>query len=187
MLKAIFNALRKMQPVNSVFAAVTLPVSVNVRGTFLNQVYMGQFRPDQNAHPRWPGNLKQYQIGLDANKKPILTDRNNDAVEDTVNGFLLPDKTSFWSKPSTYRAFTTTGVSDAPDGSVVEKGGVAQRLRTDFDTAAKRANRNLYTCNGSCGASGTLLSSAAFANSNTNASVPPSPTWVLPTPPLEPR
>jgi len=171
-LKAIFSALRKMQPVNSVFAAVTLPVSVNVRGTFLNQVYMGQFRPDRNAHPRWPGNLKQYQIGLDANKKPILTDRNNEAVEDTVNGFLLPDKTSFWSKSSSYWGFTTTGASDAPDGSVVEKGGAAQRMRTDLDTATERANRKLYACNGSCGASGTLLSSVAFADSNTNASGP---------------
>ncbi len=71
-LKAVLSALRKMQPVNSVFAAVTLPVSVNVRGTFLNQVYMGQFRPDANARPRWPGNLKQYQIGLAGNGNPVL-------------------------------------------------------------------------------------------------------------------
>src|SRR4030095_1594869 len=42
----------------------------------------------------------------------------------------------------------------------------------DRDPAAKRANRNVYTCNGSCGTSGTLLSSALFATSNTNASGP---------------
>ena len=35
----------EVQAVNSVFASTTLPVSVNVRGTNLNQVYIGVFRP----------------------------------------------------------------------------------------------------------------------------------------------
>ena len=39
----IFN---EIQAVNSVFASASLPVSVNARGTYLNQVYMGMFRPD---------------------------------------------------------------------------------------------------------------------------------------------
>lgn len=163
-LKAFFEALRKMQPVNSVFAAITLPVSVNVRGTFLNQVYMGQFRPDQNARPRWPGNLKQYQVALDSNDNPVLADRYGKAVEDTVNGFLLPDKTSFWTQNTAYWGFAGLPVSDAPDGSVVEKGGAAQRLRKDFATS--QASRNLYTCIGSCGSPGTPLSSKVFADAN---------------------
>jgi type IV pilus assembly protein PilY1 len=177
-LKAIFNALRKMQPVNSVFAAVTLPVSVNVRGTYLNQVYMGQFRPDPNARPRWPGNLKQYQIGLDDGGNPVLTDRSTPAevVEDKKHGFLLPTITSFWTKPSSYWSFKSTmDASDDPDGAVVEKGGAAQRMRTDFATATKRADRKLYTCNGSCGTPGTgTLLSAVFADSNTDANGPTS-------------
>jgi type IV pilus assembly protein PilY1 len=170
-LKAILSAVRKMQPVNSVFAAVTLPVSVNVRGTFLNQVYMGQFRPDRNARPRWPGNLKQYQIGLDGNDKPILTDRNNAAVEDTANGFLLPDITSFWTRPSNFWGFTTMSASDAPDGAVVEKGGTAQRMRTDLASTSARVDRKLYTCNGNCVA-GAALSSVLFDTSNDNANGP---------------
>lgn len=171
-LKAIVSAMRKMQPVNSVFAAATLPVSVNVRGTFLNQVYMGQFRPDANAKPRWPGNLKQYQIGKAANGEPVLQDRNRQTVEDTVNGFLLPDRTSFWTKASNFWGFTTMAASDAPDGSVVEKGGTAQRLRSDLTTATLRAARKLYTCNGSCGTSGTLLSSVLFNSANSDANGP---------------
>jgi type IV pilus assembly protein PilY1 len=171
-LKAFLDAVRKMQPVNSVFAAATLPVSVNVRGTFLNQVYMGQFRPDENAKPRWPGNLKQYQIGTAANGDPILQDRNKQAVEDTVNGFLLPDKTSFWTKDSAYWGFTTMAANDAPDGSVVEKGGAAQRLRSDFATSTLQAGRKLYTCNGSCGASGSLFSSVLFNTSNSDTNGP---------------
>lgn len=167
-MAAFINALRKMQPVNTVFAAVTLPVSVNVRGTFLNQVYMGQFRPDDGAKPRWPGNLKLYQIALDVNENAILADRNGQGVEDTVNGFLLPDKTSFWTTPSTYWSFDPMGnplsSSDAPDGAIVEKGGRAQRLRQGY--ATNPTSRNLYTCNGSC-TTGSLLSSTPFNTTNT--------------------
>jgi len=170
-LKAVMSAIRKMQPVNSVFAAVTLPVSVNVRGTFLNQVYMGQFRPDADARPRWPGNLKQYQIGLDSAGKPILVDRNSAPVEDTAKGFLLPDVTSFWTQSSGFWSFTTMDRSDAPDGAVVEKGGAAQRMRTDYATATGRANRKLYTCNGDCVA-GAALSTVKFDTANNNASGP---------------
>lgn len=170
-LAAILSAIRKMQPVNSVFAAVTLPVSVNVRGTFLNQVYMGQFRPDRNARPRWPGNLKQYQIGLDSNQKPILVDRYNKSVEDTAKGFLLPDITSFWTRNSNFWSFTTMAASDAPDGAVVEKGGAAQRMRADFATATGRASRRLYTCNGAC-VEGSSLSTVLFNTANNNASGP---------------
>lgn len=166
-LKAFINLLRKMQAVDSVFSSSTLPVSVNVRGTFLNQVYMGQFRPDANARPRWPGNLKQYQIALDVNGNPILADKNKKAVEDQVNGFLLPGVTSFWSTPSTYWAFDPMGnpasSSDAPDGSTVEKGGVAQRMRSQYATS--QSSRQLYTCTGSC-SSGTALSSNLFATTN---------------------
>ena len=49
---------------NSVFTSVSLPVSVNAEGTYLNQVYVGMFRPDPDALPRWVGNLKQYKLGL---------------------------------------------------------------------------------------------------------------------------
>jgi type IV pilus assembly protein PilY1 len=89
-----------------------------------------------------------------------------------VNGFLLPDKTSFWTKDSAYWGFTTMPANDAPDGSVVEKGGAAQRLRNDFATSTLQATRKLYTCNGSCGASGTLFSSVLFDASNSNTSGP---------------
>lgn len=164
-MRAFIDVLTKLQAKNSVFAASTLPVSVSVRGTFLNQVYMGQFRPDADADPRWPGNLKQYRIGLNANGSPILVDRFGAGAEDTVNGFLLADKTSFWTTTSNYWAFdSSTSASDAPDGNIVEKGGAAQRLRQDFATS--QAARKLYTCNGSC-VVGELLSTNLFANSNT--------------------
>jgi type IV pilus assembly protein PilY1 len=168
-MAAFVSALRGMQPVDSVFASSTLPVSVNVRGEFLNQVYMGQFRPDAGAGPRWPGNLKQYLLAKDVNGNPVLADSNTPAkpVQDKVNGFLLDDITSFWTSASSYWQFDPLGnpksASDAPDGSVVEKGGAAQRMRTEFATS--QAARNLYTCNGSCSA-GTALSDTLFKTTN---------------------
>jgi len=166
-MKAFVDLLQKFQAVDSVFAASTLPVSVNVRGTFLNQVYMGQFRPDAKGGPRWPGNLKQYQIGVDLNGNPYLADRNGKAVEDTVNGFIKTDVTSFWSTNSNYWAFDPMGnpvsASDAPDGNIVEKGGAAQRLRQQFATS--QTSRKLYTCKGSC--STGSLSGTQFNAANT--------------------
>src|SRR5712692_8652119 len=73
-LQAIFQ---EVQAVNSVFAASTLPVSVNVRGTNLNQVYIGVFRPDAQKSPRWLGNLKAYNLGLSsATNTVFLADAN---------------------------------------------------------------------------------------------------------------
>lgn len=169
-MKAFVDALRGMQPIDSVFASSTLPVSVNVRGEFLNQVYMGQFRPDAGAGPRWPGNLKQYLLAKDVNGNPVLSDSNTPAqpVQDKVDGFLLDDITSFWTSTSNYWQFEPLGnpksASDAPDGSVVEKGGAAQRMRTAF--ASSQAARKLYTCNGSCVA-GAALSDTVFSTANT--------------------
>jgi len=60
---ALNKDLSEIQAVNSVFASVSLPVSVNTQGTFLDQVYVGMFRPNASALPRWTGNLKQYKLG----------------------------------------------------------------------------------------------------------------------------
>ncbi|MES2500707.1 MAG: PilC/PilY family type IV pilus protein [Pseudomonadota bacterium] len=162
-MKAFVDVLQKLQAVDSVFASSTLPVSVNVRGTFLNQVYMGQFRPDAGAGPRWPGNLKQYKIALDVNQNPILAGSDGAGVEDTVNGFLKSTANSFWTRSSNYWSFNPSGnpksASDAPDGNVVEKGGAAQRLRQDFATS--QASRNLYTCIINC-TPGAALSTTLF-------------------------
>lgn len=150
---AITNALRKIfseiQAVNSVFASSSLPVSVNTQGTYLNQVFMGMFRPEANAAPRWPGNLKQYQFAV-INGKLQLADKNGNAAISTTTGFVTPCANSFWttdtgqywnygsalalgdcsSQASAYPVAGSTSIySDAPDGEVVEKGGAAQRLR----------------------------------------------------------
>ncbi|MEX2240114.1 MAG: hypothetical protein WD775_05400 [Burkholderiales bacterium] len=147
-LNAIFN---EVQAVNSVFASSTLPVSVNVRGTNLNQVYIGVFRPDANKNPRWLGNLKLYKLGVNtATETLFLADANGDAAENSSTGFITGSALSFWTQASTYWGFRDPelngvgGASDAPDGDLVEKGGAAQQLRLAFPS--DQSARKLYTC-----------------------------------------
>ena len=169
-LQAIFQ---EVQAVNSVFASSTLPVSVNVRGTNLNQVYIGVFRPDAQKSPRWLGNLKAYKLGLStATNTVFLADANGLPAENSATGFITGSAQSFWTQGSTFWNFNPQGIgggSDSPDGDLVEKGGAAQQIRTAFP--ASQTSRNLYTCTqgsfGNCVA-GSQLSSFPFDTTNTD-------------------
>ena len=88
----ILKILNEIQAVNSVFSSSSLPVSVNAQGTFLNQIYMGMFRPDAGALPRWAGNLKQYQFVLDPTTGGLkLGDSlGNGAISSAGTGFISP-------------------------------------------------------------------------------------------------
>lgn len=167
------NILAQIQAVNSVFASASLPVSVSVRGTYLNQVYLGVFRPDATSLPNWVGNLKQYKLGVDTTVSPpslFLTDSLGAAAENPTTGFVNPSAVSYWTQSSTFwdplyyvNSQGVGGNSDSPDGDLVEKGGTAQYLRTAFATS--QTARNVYTCTGTCVA-GAPLSATLFNTSN---------------------
>ncbi|TMH32307.1 MAG: hypothetical protein E6H58_10470, partial [Betaproteobacteria bacterium] len=189
---AINGILNQIQAGNSVFASASLPVSVNSQGTFLNQVFMGMFRPDDTARPRWVGNLKQYQFSYNAaTQKVMLVDSvnlNTDVIN-SATGFISPNAVSFWTTltPNADPFWTTTshytdfwsakswpnevnagGASDSPDGQLVEKGGAAQRLRELFMTT--QAARKVYTCvdAAACGTASLDLTAAAQSFSTGN-------------------
>jgi type IV pilus assembly protein PilY1 len=170
----IFN---KIQPVNSVYASASLPVSVNARGTYLNQVFMGMFRPDPNSKPRWRGNLKQYKFGYDPTTDSLsLVDQNGRDAITSGSGFIAPNATSYWSHASTYWTNQPLGsnassmTSDAPDGEIVEKGGIAQMIRESYATS--QADRKILTCIG-CAQKTNLATSTStqFNSSNVSAGV----------------
>lgn len=179
-LNAIFQ---EIQAVNSVFAASTLPVSVNVRGTNLNQLYIGVFRPDAGDKPRWLGNLKAYQLKKDATTGAVFTvDVNLNPAESSTTGFITASAVSFWTSatltPTNYWSFRTASVngiggsSDSPDGDLVEKGGAAQQVRSLYFQNGVNGSptRPLYTCTNGSGlcAVGALLSNTPFATSNSD-------------------
>ncbi|PKO60934.1 MAG: hypothetical protein CVU24_10870, partial [Betaproteobacteria bacterium HGW-Betaproteobacteria-18] len=192
---AILKILNEIQAVNSVFSSASLPVSVNAQGTYLNQIFLGMFRPDANANPRWVGNLKQYQFILeypdpsnpDPNKATLkLGDSaGHAAISSAGTGFITPDAVSFWTQKNTSTAPDSTGgffindprgsglAFDSPDGELVEKGGAAQQLRlnnltVDY-TSTPSSPRRLYTyCPSGTSCNASLSNSAnAFATSNT--------------------
>ncbi|MES2979930.1 MAG: PilC/PilY family type IV pilus protein [Pseudomonadota bacterium] len=171
-LNQIFNQL---QAVDSVFSSASLPVSVNARGTYLNQIFMGMFRPDIDAKPRWRGNLKQYQFAYNPTTDSLyLADASTptQAAISSTTGFISPSAVSYWTGASTFWSQQLLGTpassSDSPDGEVVEKGGVAQKIRTAF--SGSQSSRKVYTCI-ACTANTNLATTAGaqFSTSNTSA------------------
>ena len=174
--QALLNILNEIQATNSVFSSSSLPVSVNAQGTYLNQVYMGMFRPDPNGLPRWLGNLKQYKFKYDQTTGALtLTDSSPsalDVISTAGTGFIVPDAISFWTsknlltEPDLSGGFwrnvplpNGSGAGyDSADGELVEKGGAAQVMRLAnllniYSASPGSTNpRNLYTyCpSGSC-------------------------------------
>lgn len=159
LIKSFTDILTQIAAVDSVFASASLPVSVNAQGTFLNQVFMGVFRPDADAQQRWVGNLKQYQFALSGNTLSLVDADKKSAVDAVNTGFIQHCARSFWTthsaSPDNYWQ-SITGMnnasgcdlgtnpapySDSPDGPLVERGGAGQRLRQQGFAA-----RNIRTC-----------------------------------------
>jgi len=167
---AIETALSEILAVNSVFASVSLPASANTQSTFLNQVFIGMFRPDASALPRWHGNLKQYRLGVvDGDIRLLDAKSAPDTAINSSTGFITECARSYWTPDSTdtYWSFrendfddqycaavTGSKASNSPDGPVVEKGAQGHQLRSL--TPTQRASR-VKTC-GSCSDTSSLLS-----------------------------
>ncbi len=166
----------EIQSVNSVFASASLPVSVNTQGTYLNQVFIGMFRPDIFTKPSWKGNLKQYKFLASVQGSGFaldLVDADDALAINNNTGFITQCARSFWTPPTTapdtYWDYTNSEArgtctaiansiwSNTPDGDVVEKGAAGYRLR-----AIAPGARSVKTCS-SC-TPGTL---ADFADGNT--------------------
>jgi len=167
--QAIIDALKEIfteiQGVNSTFASASLPVNATNRSQNENQVFIGMFRPDPNAKPRWFGNMKRYQlinsageIDLgDAEGVPAVSGSTG-FVQDCAASFWTSDSGAYWQdvtvNPPPIGKCTTdsySDYSDSPDGPQVEKGAVAEVLRkgnnppTTDTTPTWAVNRTVYT------------------------------------------
>ena len=170
-------------------ASSALPVSVNPLGTYLNQIYMGMFRPDAASSPRWVGNMKQYQFAYNSSTGALeLVDALNRSVINAGGGFIAPTAQSFWSTAQTSGPILPAGTAtvdffanapagtgltpaqqkqEAPDGEVVDKGAVAQQLRAAY--LGNQSARNIYTCpTAGCTPGASLPGSASHAFDTAN-------------------
>jgi type IV pilus assembly protein PilY1 len=142
LVDALLVILSEVRSVNSVFAAVSLPVSVNSQGTYLNQVFIGMFRPDPGGLPRWFGNLKQYKMGflggafsmLDASDKLAISASGSEFIGECARSYWTPTPTAagdgYWSLLTTQNCAGYDGKGNSPDGNMVEKGAQAYMLRS---------------------------------------------------------
>ncbi len=174
--KALNDIFSEIQAVNTVFASVSLPVSVNTQGTYLNQVYIGMFRPDADAKPLWMGNLKHYKMGL-SNGNLNLIDADGALAINNQTGFIGECVRSYWT-PSTvdsYWAFRPQGAclsvsgsteSNYPDGNVVEKGAQAYKLRSSTTRTVKTCGAG--TCTSLVDFDSSSVSQAALGASSTS-------------------
>ena len=190
---SILKILNEVQAVNSVFSSASLPVSVNAQGTYLNQIYMGMFRPDPDGNPRWVGNLKQYHFT--ATRDPVthlitlsLSDSLDNSAVNPATGFISPNAVSYWTCGGSPSVRTCSPVADVaggfwvnnpqgsglsydlPDGELVDKGGAAQIVRLanlidNYATAAGTATnpRKLYTY---CPSGSCIAAEAALSHVN---------------------
>lgn len=164
---ALNSIFTEIQAVNSVFASASLPVSVNTQGTYLNQVFIGMFRPDAMASPRWKGNLKQYKflasvqgdgfaLNLVDADGALAINNNTGFITQCARSFWTPTIVdSYWNYPGSEAEGQCTAVansiwSNTPDGDVVEKGAAGYMLR-----AITPASRIVKTCD-TCGDNSNL-------------------------------
>jgi type IV pilus assembly protein PilY1 len=156
---ALLDILSEAQAVNTAFSSASLPVSATNRAQSENQVFIGLFRPDRTASPRWFGNLKRYQVVRDGTTIQ-LGDKDGRAAINDETGFLAECAASFWTQASLPTNFWQTVItdnpdarslcetsntpwSDLPDGPYVEKGAAAGVLRRGSGTADANDNFTL--------------------------------------------
>ena len=156
---AMTAIMAEIQSVNSVFASVSLPVSVNTQGTYLNQVFIGMFRPDTNSLPLWAGNLKQYKLGQVSGSLRLVDAAGTSAIN-SQTGFVTECARSFWTPTSattdwagkgwpsnTTFCSTASKDSDFPDGTIVEKGAESYMLRhMGVTRTVKTCGTTMATC-----------------------------------------
>jgi type IV pilus assembly protein PilY1 len=163
----LLRIFAEIKAVNGTFASASLPVNATNRAQNQNQVFIGMFRPDPDAKPRWFGNMKQYQLVVNSSGSIDLADVNGIAAVNPLTGFITDCATSFWTtdsstywqnvapiNPSPAGSCATTSFnkfSDSPDGSFVEKGAVAEVVRKGNNppstntTPTFAVNRTIYT------------------------------------------
>lgn len=183
---AVKQAFSEIQSVNSVFASVSLPISVNTQGTYLNQVYIGMFRPDASDLPRWMGNLKQYKMGFVSNALKLV-DADDSSAINSLTGFITECARSYWTPTSadSYWSFAPQGNcvpptgantnlyrnSNYPDGNIVEKGAQAYVRRASTSRTVKTCSASSCTALQDFNSTNVSIASLGVANATEQSAV----------------
>jgi type IV pilus assembly protein PilY1 len=105
--------------------------------------------------PRWPGNLKQYKLGIVSGQLRTLDANDDQAINSLTDSSRNARADWTPSSVDTYWAFHPQGgclavansnASNYPDGNVVEKGGQGYRLRTTTTRLVKTCSPTFASC-----------------------------------------
>ena len=100
MSTVLTTILDEILAVNTVFASASLPVSVNTQGTYLNQIFVGMFRPQADKNPRWMGNLKQYKFSFNSTGDDLMLVGADNKQAIGSKGFIGNCARRFWGQDS---------------------------------------------------------------------------------------
>lgn len=148
------GSLADLQPGIHVFAPPSLPLSMDVPGTYLNQIYVSVFRADERGEQRWAGRLKQYRFGMNADAKGKDKDKIYLAYADQDED----------GKPAPV-IDPATGLI-RPDYQSADKSEPIQAARKNTHPNEKRAAGKVYTCSSLDGCFGTVLENFSVNNRN---------------------
>ncbi|NVK21458.1 MAG: PQQ-binding-like beta-propeller repeat protein [Kangiellaceae bacterium] len=126
LVEAIENIIDEIEDVSTSIVETGVTVNQQNRLTHRSDLYFAQFEPSLTT--TWPGNLKKYELGFDANGDPQIVDQDGDAAVNTNTALFIesldasgvPDSTSaksFWNEATEF------------DGNQVVLGGAASRLK----------------------------------------------------------
>ncbi len=176
---------------DTAFVAPVVPASTTNRTISSNKVYLGLFKPQNNAP--WHGNLKKYKVSLDNQ----LLDVHGNPATDEQGDFVYSQ--SFWGTgsvggvtkimgadgarnlvPSTYDPNALAGDPngvidpDGGDGGIVDAGGVGGTLQArDLSADPRTIYTYLTPANSGVGTANVVLSDTSSQNffATTNANI----------------
>lgn len=136
LVDSISDLIVDMLKVDNTFVAPVAAVNQFNRLNHLDDIYFAVFRPDE--YPRWPGNVKKYDLGTDNE----VIDKTGALAVDPGTGFFKSDSVDLWDAGS--------DVYDPNDaGSPVEKGGAGSQstshgARKVYTYHENSTSKNLY-------------------------------------------
>lgn len=123
--------LAEVNSTDTSFVAPGATVNQFNRLTHRNDIYFALFKPGNR--PTWSGNLKKYEVGLDAQGDVTIFDHSTPRANaiDEEKGFFSDTARSDWSK--------------SDDGSRVAAGGAAEVLQKKSEDGTGPEARQMYT------------------------------------------
>jgi type IV pilus assembly protein PilY1 len=130
MVTKITDIFKQILSVSTTFVSASVPVNVFNRAEFLNDVFIAVFEADEDAKPKWNGNLKKLKLGQDSSGTDIIADANGDAAL-ASDGRIKYSALTYWTDDMGADVVGTTSPEEISgyDGRSIDRGGAGQQIQ----------------------------------------------------------